>query len=796
MTKCYLLPLVLLLLSFNIWADGVQPMGAGTTADPYQIASLDNLLWMSTTPDCWSSHFIQTNDIDASDTINWNNGGGFHPIGNEFTYLNDPMDEIDFCGSYNGMNHTISSLNIIQTNTYFQICTGLFSGVNGSTIENLNLYNINITGNRYTGSIAGVCINTTIRNCNISGSISSDPSIASGGLVGRSEQSYFHHCNADITINGDYMTGGIVGSNYHSRIQDCNVTGSVLGDYYTGGFAGENVFSSVINRCSNSAVVGGNEFVGGIAGTNSDSMVSYSHNTADLVGFWVLGGIVGINMYHSTITNCSNTGYQSLDDYSYGMVGGISGLNTTATVSLSNNSGNIRGCRAGGIVGEQEAQAVVVNCFNTGNISGGESSGGITSYACYEATVRNCYNTGNIYGWSTHAGGIVGEVIASPTIDNCFYDKRTALINDTNKPTIGALEPDMYREWINNGLSLDIENYMERHGDAYIISSVEDLKTMNAFSQSNYSFILTTNLDLYDDQGFFVPYFSGSFNGNGHTISNLSISSWNNQFAGLFGIISNSTICNLSIINSHVHGYYGIGGLAGLAESSIITNCFTSGNVSGSYYSAGFVGINNSDISNCYSACSVNGIYGKGFCRSYYPVSVNNCFWDIEASGQTTSDGGIGLTTAEMRTLSTYLDAGWDFVDETDNGTDDIWDMNFMINNGYPFLISLSGVNIEEMNNPDLLNLSTLIGNYPNPFNPETTINFSISKNSNVDLSIYNIKGQRVRILTNQQYPSGEHSIVWDGSDDSGKNVGSGVYFYRLSINNLTVSTMKCILMK
>ena len=48
-------------------------------------------------------------------------------------------------------------------------------------------------------------------------------------------------------------------------------------------------------------------------------------------------------------------------------------------------------------------------------------------------------------------------------------------------------------------------------------------------------------------------------------------------------------------------------------------------------------------------------------------------FWDIETSGQTTSDGGTGKTTAEMQTSSTFLEAGWDFVDETENGTEDIW---------------------------------------------------------------------------------------------------------------------------
>ena len=53
--------------------------------------------------------------------------------------------------------------------------------------------------------------------------------------------------------------------------------------------------------------------------------------------------------------------------------------------------------------------------------------------------------------------------------------------------------------------------------------------------------------------------------------------------------------------------------------------------------------------------------------------NILNSFWDIETSGQTISSGGTGLTTAEMQTESTFTDAGWDFVGETANGTEDIW---------------------------------------------------------------------------------------------------------------------------
>ena len=55
------------------------------------------------------------------------------------------------------------------------------------------------------------------------------------------------------------------------------------------------------------------------------------------------------------------------------------------------------------------------------------------------------------------------------------------------------------------------------------------------------------------------------------------------------------------------------------------------------------------------------------------PSTITGSFWDYETTGKPNSAGGTGLTTAEMQTAATFLEAGWDFIDETENGTDDIW---------------------------------------------------------------------------------------------------------------------------
>jgi len=87
--------------------------------------------------------------------------------------------------------------------------------------------------------------------------------------------------------------------------------------------------------------------------------------------------------------------------------------------------------------------------------------------------------------------------------------------------------------------------------------------------------------------------------------------------------------------------------------------------------------------------------------------------------------------------------------------------------------------------------------NYPNPFNPLTNISFNLSNESKVDLNIYNIRGQKVRVLADDEVrSSGYQNIQWNGKDENGRKVGSGIYFYKLDVDDTTVDVKKCILLK
>jgi flagellar hook assembly protein FlgD len=106
-----------------------------------------------------------------------------------------------------------------------------------------------------------------------------------------------------------------------------------------------------------------------------------------------------------------------------------------------------------------------------------------------------------------------------------------------------------------------------------------------------------------------------------------------------------------------------------------------------------------------------------------------------------------------------------------------------------------NGTPVTDVTIPPLQSL-ILHQNYPNPFNPETTISFTLKDNTlSLKLNIYNIKGQLVKTLYDGALQKGQHSFVWNGTDETNCQVSSGVYFYRLS-NGKESRQRKMVLMK
>jgi len=113
-----------------------------------------------------------------------------------------------------------------------------------------------------------------------------------------------------------------------------------------------------------------------------------------------------------------------------------------------------------------------------------------------------------------------------------------------------------------------------------------------------------------------------------------------------------------------------------------------------------------------------------------------------------------------------------------------------------PVILNVTGTGIIE----NIPTVTELQGNYPNPFNPSTNIKFSLKAESKVSLDIYNIRGQRVKTLVDDEMQAGYHSVVWNGTDQSGKHVSSGVYFTKFGTaeedNGKYTSVKKIILLK
>ncbi len=187
-------------------------------------------------PNGW---YILTKDLDASETMNWNDGAGFQPINL-------------FCGIFDGCGHTISNLYICRD---FEDGVGLFRNSYGE-IQNLNLNNVNVVGNHYVGAISGFNFGT-IENCFVNGYIKGKAWV--GSISGVNNLANIKSCYAVAKVVGsDDVVGGIAGSSWHSVLKDCFSNCYVKGDRCIGGLVGLNG-GEIIGGFSEGVVVGNEE---------------------------------------------------------------------------------------------------------------------------------------------------------------------------------------------------------------------------------------------------------------------------------------------------------------------------------------------------------------------------------------------------------------------------------------------------------------------------------------------------------------------------------------------------------
>ena len=247
--------------------------GDGSSGSPYQIATWQNLYWISQNSSEWGKYYIQTANIDftsVSPAINtWDSGAGWTPIGNSST---------NFTGSYNGQNNFIKGLYINRPSTD---CVGLFGYASDSTIQYVGLISCSVSGQNYVGSLVGENHGTISYTYN-TGTVHGSSQV--GGLVG-------HHYSG--TINNSYNTGTIG-----------NGIITTSGASYVGGLVGHSHYGLIINSYNTGKIDGGYWGVGGLVGYNntdggtvekcySSGLVNAYPNPDPSYGIYRFGGLVG-----------------------------------------------------------------------------------------------------------------------------------------------------------------------------------------------------------------------------------------------------------------------------------------------------------------------------------------------------------------------------------------------------------------------------------------------------------------------------------------------------------------------
>ena len=212
-----------------------------------------------------------------------------------------------------------------------------------------------------------------------------------------------------------------------------------------------------------------------------------------------------------------------------------------------------------------------------------------------------------------------------------------------------------------------------------------------------------------------VDPFTGSLDGQGNEIKDLFFGRPDEDGVGLFGSVDGGGVVeNLGITNIAMAGRLYVGGLVGGNMEGSVSNSYSSGSVTGNSSVGGLVGWNQDTVSNSYSTGSVTsnedvgGLVGVNFMgtvtNSYSSGSVtgnslvgglvgvnwggtvSNSFWDIQTSGQATSAGGTGKTTAEMQDIATFLGAAWDICTVAPGETNPAYNWNIVDGQIHPFL--------------------------------------------------------------------------------------------------------------
>jgi hypothetical protein len=336
-----------------------------------------------------SGIYYLTSDNDCTDTLTWNGGAGFEPIGTNTT---------PFTGTLDGKHHAITNLYINRPDPWpNDVDVGLFGFIDdGCIIKNLGMINVDITGASSAGAlvaITGLIADIYISNCHVSGIVSGGYGV--GGLVGYNRGGNISHSYSTAAVFGDGdiydYTGGFVGINNHGgEVALCFSTGNVTASgSRSGGFVGSN--TGRIRECFAIGNVNGGHSVGGFVGENDSTTVN-GHFAGSIRNSYAIGNVSGTDW-----------------------VGGFAGINW----------------------GVQSLTSVIENCYSAGIVTGSTNTGGFVGRIGDLYEINNCYWDTLTSGQSSSAGGYgktTAEMRQQATYNSWNFNSIWGITESVNYP--------------------------------------------------------------------------------------------------------------------------------------------------------------------------------------------------------------------------------------------------------------------------------------------------------------------------------------------------------------------------
>ena len=659
--------------------------------------------------------------------------GNDHEIRN-FSYSSTETDYIGLFGQV-GVYAQIKNLALVDPNinvasgSYGATLVGSFSG----TLTNCHVRRGKVTGDDwYVGGLLGVNYGT-VDKCSFSGTVRGRSTV--GGLVGFN-YGEITDCHAEGEVSGRSDVGGLVGRScatemttsgraIYGTISNCGTTADVLGTSLdVGGLVGTNS-GTIGNSYATGDVTGSADRVGGLVGHN-DGHISACYATGSVQGESQVGGLIGFHGDYGSASDCYSSSTVSATKLAGGLVGMVHGgtVNCYGTISNCYSSSRIfADTRVGGLIGEGGGSPnAVIHSFWDVETSGQSTSAGGTPKTTAEMQDPNTFIDA---GWDFVGESDNGpsDIWARPSGDGymILWSQLSPLpplpgfsggTGEPNNPYLISTAEELNSIGHNPRLMtahFRLKNDIDLAGVRFFVISNYVFPFMGVLDGAGFEVSdFTYHSDTTDHVGLFRVVDGTSAHIKGLVLTRPHLYAPSSSRVGtLVGFLKYGNLSACGVKggrvegDSHVGGLVGcsyegfvsqcfassaalgnsrVGGLMGYNREGKIINCYSLGSVSGHENVGGLAGVSLHStfstyalILNCYSAGRVSGdVDVDGLAGSSYKT-VTSSFWDIETSGQATSGGGTGLTTAQMQTQSTYTDAGWDFAAETANGSEDIW---------------------------------------------------------------------------------------------------------------------------